>query len=124
MKRNRNTASKTFNNFCSTQNGKNPEARKRNAKTKFPLSTLLINPVFERKNFSHYAGGRPLTIIGGNVFRVNSIPTFLGKYIFGSLAQNLGAPNGELFIANLTGPHLRSFHVIELTAIRMIWGTT
>ena len=116
MEKNRNTASKTFNNFCSTQNGKSSEARKRNAKAKFSLPTILIDLVIEMKNFIHSSEDRTLTIIGGNVFRVNNIPAFLCKYIFGSFAQNFGASNGELFIANSTGPHLRSFHVIELTS--------
>ena len=116
MEKNRNIASKIFNNFCSIRNGKSSEARKRNDKAKFPLSTLLTDPVIEMKNFSHSARGRTLTIIGGNVFRVNCISAFLGKYIFGSFAKILGAPNRELFIANSTGPHLRSFHVIELAS--------
>ena len=88
MKKNRSITSKTFNNFCYTQNGKSSEARKRNAKAKFPLSTLLIDPVIEMKNFNHSACGRTLIIIGGNVFRVNSIPAFLGKYILVHLPKS------------------------------------
>lgn len=76
----------------------------------------LIDPVIEMKNFSNPAGGRTITIIGGNVYRGNDIPGFQGKYIFGSFAQNFSAPNGELFIANPAGPGLWSFQEIELAS--------
>lgn len=76
----------------------------------------LIDPVIEMKNFRNPAGGRTLTIIGGNVYRGNSIPGFHGKYIFGSFAQSFGTPNGELFIANPAGRGLWSFEEIELAS--------
>lgn len=76
----------------------------------------LINPVIEMKNFRNPAGGRSLTIIGGNVYRGNNIPGFQGKYIFGSFAQNFSAPNGEIFIANPAGPGLWSFQEIQLAS--------
>lgn len=74
----------------------------------------LIDPVIEMKNIRNPEGGRTITIIGGNVYRGNSIPGFQGKYIFGSFAQNFVAPNGELFIANPAGPGLWSFHELQL----------
>ncbi len=76
----------------------------------------LIDPVIEMKNARHPDGGRTITIIGGNVYRGNSIPGFQGKYIFGSFAQNFSGPNGELFIANPSGPQLWSFQEIELAS--------
>jgi glucose/arabinose dehydrogenase len=76
----------------------------------------LVDPVIEMRNSSHPEGGRALTIIGGNVYRGNSIPGYHGKYIFGSFAQSFGEPNGELFIANPAGPGLWSFEEIRLAS--------
>lgn len=63
----------------------------------------LIDPVIEINNAANPAGGKALTVIGGNVYRGNNIPGFRGKYIFGTYAQTTTAPDGELFIAQPTG---------------------
>jgi hypothetical protein len=62
----------------------------------------LIDPVIELNNAANPAGGKALTVIGGNVYRGNDIPSLKGKYIFGTYAQS-NAPNGELFMAQPGG---------------------
>ncbi len=63
----------------------------------------FIDPVIVMNNAANPAGGKALTIIGGNVYRGKDIPSFNGKYIFGIFAQPGGVPNGELYIAQVTG---------------------
>jgi glucose/arabinose dehydrogenase len=63
----------------------------------------LIDPVIEVNNTANPMGGKALTIIGGNVYRGNSIPGFQGKYIFGTYAQTEMVADAELFIANPAG---------------------
>lgn len=75
----------------------------------------LIDPVIEMINAANpMGGGRTLTIIGGNVYRGNSIPGFQGKYIFGSFGQTFTTPDGELFIATPAGPGPWKFDEIDL----------
>jgi glucose/arabinose dehydrogenase len=64
----------------------------------------LIDPAIELNNTSNPMGGKALTVIGGNVYRGNSIPGLQGKYIFGTFAQTRGTPDAELFVANPSGP--------------------
>jgi glucose/arabinose dehydrogenase len=60
----------------------------------------LINPVIELKNWQNPLGGTATAVIGGYVYRGNSIPGWNGKYVFGSFSQSLSTANGELFIAS------------------------
>ncbi|MBD0278496.1 MAG: PQQ-dependent sugar dehydrogenase, partial [Flavisolibacter sp.] len=62
----------------------------------------LIDPVIEINNTANPAGGRAITIVGGNVYR-GHIKSLWGKYIFGTLSQAFTPPSGELFMANPTG---------------------
>ncbi|HKO80302.1 MAG TPA: PQQ-dependent sugar dehydrogenase [Chitinophagaceae bacterium] len=79
------------------------------------LGNRLIDPVIEVVNAANpMGGGKMLTIIGGNVYRGNSIPGFHGKYIFGSFGQTFTTPDGELFIATPAGPGPWKFDEIEL----------
>ena len=69
------------------------------------LGNPLIDPVIEVINAANpMGGGKALTIIGGNVYRGNSIPGFQGKYIFGTFGQTFTTPDGELFISTPAGP--------------------
>ena len=79
-----------------------------------PFGNLLRDPVIEINNWQHPNGGRATTVIGGNVYRGNSIPQFEGKYIFGTFSQNFSAPNGELFVADRRGETNWPFHEIQL----------
>ena len=74
----------------------------------------ISDPVIELNNWQNPAGGRATTIIGGNVYRGNSIPGYHGKYIFGTFSQTPATANGELFIANPGGPGLWDFQEIDL----------
>ncbi|HEY0677025.1 MAG TPA: PQQ-dependent sugar dehydrogenase [Chitinophagaceae bacterium] len=76
----------------------------------------LIDPVIELNNWQNPAGGRATTIIGGNVYRGNSIPGFQGKYIFGTFSQTPTTANGELFISNPAGPGLWAYQEINLAS--------
>jgi glucose/arabinose dehydrogenase len=75
----------------------------------------LIDPVIEVINAANpMGGGKALTIIGGNVYRGNSIPGFQGKYIFGTFGQTFTAPDGELFISNPAGPGPWKYDEVDL----------
>jgi hypothetical protein len=79
------------------------------------FGNALTDPVIELKNTANPAGGgKALTIIGGNVYRGNSIPGFKGKYIFGTYAQTQGVMNGELFIATPAGSGMWQYEEVTL----------
>ena len=66
-------------------------------------------------NWRNPAGGKATTVIGGHVYRGNSVKSLQGKYIFGTFSQTLTTPNGELFMAKpATGPGLWPFDEIAL----------
>lgn len=73
----------------------------------------LIDPVIEMRNSANPLGGETVTIIGGYVYRGNSIPGLQGKYIFGSFSNDFG-PTGEIFVSNPAGPGLWSYQEILL----------
>jgi glucose/arabinose dehydrogenase len=79
------------------------------------LGNALIDPVIVVNNASNPAGGRALTIIGGNVYRGSLLPQYSGKYIFGTYAQS-NAPNGELFVATPNGQADWNYQEIELAS--------
>jgi hypothetical protein len=66
------------------------------------MNNPLIDPVVVVSNAANPAGGRALTVIGGNVYRGSAIPEYQGKYIFGSFSQS-GSPDAELFITTPGG---------------------
>ncbi|HEX7847771.1 MAG TPA: PQQ-dependent sugar dehydrogenase, partial [Chitinophagaceae bacterium] len=75
---------------------------------------MLIDPVIEMNNAQNPAGGIvTLTVIGGNVYRGNSIPGLMGKYVFGSFSKS-SAPQGEIFFAQPAGPGLWPFQELSL----------
>ena len=78
------------------------------------LGNPLIDPVIELNNWQNPAGGKATTVIGGNVYRGNSIPGFNGKYIFGTFSQVPTIANGELFIAHPSGPGLWNYEEVNL----------
>lgn len=77
------------------------------------LGNRLIDPVIEMRNSGNPLGGETVTIIGGYVYRGNSIPGLQGKYVFGSFSHDFG-PTGEIFVSNPAGPGLWSFQEILL----------
>jgi glucose/arabinose dehydrogenase len=74
----------------------------------------LTDPVIEVNNWQNPKGGKATTIIGGNVYRGNSIRGLDGKYIFGTYSQTATTPNGELYMANPGGSGLWSIQEISL----------
>jgi glucose/arabinose dehydrogenase len=68
-----------------------------------PLGKALTDPVIIINNSANPAGGKALTIIGGNVYRGSAIPTLTGKYIFGIFAKTANVPDGELYVATPAG---------------------
>jgi glucose/arabinose dehydrogenase len=81
-----------------------------------PLGKTLIDPVIVINNTANPAGGRALTIIGGNVYRGSAIPDLVGKYIFGTYAQTAGTPNGELFVSSPAGQTAWAFSELDLVS--------
>lgn len=78
------------------------------------FGNLLLDPVIEVNNAANPSGGKALTIIGGNVYRGNTIPGFQGKYIFGTFGQTGTAPDGELFIATPGGSGPWKYDEVDL----------
>lgn len=62
----------------------------------------LIDPVLEYKNIAQ-TGGLGAAIIGGYVYRGNSIPKFQGKYLFGDWSKSFSSGDGTLFISQREG---------------------
>jgi glucose/arabinose dehydrogenase len=58
----------------------------------------LIDPVIEYANH-HQPGGLGATVIGGHVYRGQTLPQFFGRYIFGDWSREFEEPDGSLFIA-------------------------
>ena len=80
------------------------------------LGKSLTDPVIIINNTANPAGGKALTVIGGNVYRGSAIPGYVGKYIFGTFAQTAATPNGELFIATPNGQSDWSYEEINLVS--------
>lgn len=72
----------------------------------------LQDPVIEIANAANPSGGITVTVIGGNVYRGNTIPELAGKYIFGSFSSNF-EPNGEVFVATPSGNSNWSFESLD-----------
>lgn len=79
------------------------------------LGNPLVNPVIQLKNFAHPDGdGMATVIVGGNVYRGNSIPGWQGRYIFGTFSRDDQNANGELFISSPAGAGSWSYQEISL----------
>jgi len=63
----------------------------------------LIDPVIEVRNLDNPLGGETNAIVGGNVYRGQSIPALSGKYIFGFLSSSEDAAAGKILVANPSG---------------------
>jgi glucose/arabinose dehydrogenase len=58
----------------------------------------LIDPVIEYAN-SRQEGGLGRTVVGGHVYRGDTLPQFRGRYIFGDWSRDFGTPDGTVFVA-------------------------
>jgi glucose/arabinose dehydrogenase len=59
----------------------------------------LLDPVIELNKWQNPLGGKATAVIGGYVYRGDSIPAWKGKYVFGTFSQLPVTPSGELFVA-------------------------
>lgn len=63
----------------------------------------LIDPVIELVNAANpKGGGVAVTVVGGNVYRGDSLPNLQGRYIFGSFSQD-GKANARVYSAKVAG---------------------
>jgi hypothetical protein len=58
----------------------------------------LIDPVIEYAN-GRQPGGLGLVVVGGYVYRGDTLRQFRGRYIFGDWSTSFGQPDGTLFVA-------------------------
>jgi glucose/arabinose dehydrogenase len=58
----------------------------------------LIEPVIEYANH-HQPGGLGATVIGGHVYRGQTLPQFSGRYVFGDWSREFEEPDGSVFVA-------------------------
>jgi glucose/arabinose dehydrogenase len=76
----------------------------------------LIDPVIQLPNAANPAGGIATVIIGGNVYRGNSISSLQGKYIFGSFSQD-GGLNAKLYSATISSSATWPYEAINLKSL-------
>ena len=60
----------------------------------------LRDPVIEFAN-AKQPGGLAFTVVGGNVYRGNDVPSLFGRYIFGGATSTVG--RGRVFVATVAG---------------------
>lgn len=85
-----------------------------NCPTSDPMGVPLTAPVLQLKNAAHPEGGGMATVIvGGYVYRGNSLPTFQGKYVFGifSTGEN---PDAKIYRANPAGQSSWTYEQVTL----------
>jgi glucose/arabinose dehydrogenase len=85
-----------------------------NCPDKDAFGNKLINPVLEMPNVANPEGGHWVVVVGGNVYRGNSIPGLEGKYLFANFATSFTSPSGELYVSKPDGPGLWSFEKLSL----------
>jgi len=74
----------------------------------------LIDPVIELVNTANpKGGGVAITIVGGNVYRGDSLPSLQGRYIFGSFSQD-GQPNAKVYSAPPAATGMWSYSELKL----------
>jgi len=74
----------------------------------------LINPVIELVNTANpKGGGVAITIVGGNVYRGDSLPNMKGRYIFGSFSQD-GQPNAKVYSAQIAASGAWPYEELKL----------
>jgi len=74
----------------------------------------LIDPVIELVNAANpKGGGVAITIVGGNVYRGDSLPSMKGRYIFGSFSQD-GQPNAKVYSAQMAASGTWPYEELKL----------
>ncbi len=63
-----------------------------------PDGRALVDPIIEYSN-GNTPGGLGLAVIGGYVYRGDSLPGLRGRYVFGDWSTSFSTPDGSLFVA-------------------------
>jgi glucose/arabinose dehydrogenase len=79
-----------------------------------PGGAPLIDPVIEVPNSANPAGGKTIAIVGGCVYRGNTIQSLTGQYLFGSLSADFTSETGEIFMATPGGSALWTYSQLKL----------
>jgi len=77
----------------------NPNLSESSCPDKDASGMPLIDPIIEYANSRKPGGGLGVVVIGGFVYRGNSLPQFNGTYIFADFSKTSGEGNGSLFVA-------------------------
>ncbi|QDV91925.1 Quinoprotein glucose dehydrogenase B precursor [Phycisphaerae bacterium RAS2] len=59
----------------------------------------LLDPIVEYPHTDPADGPRGIAVIGGYVYRGQTVPGLFGRYVFGDFSRDFGAPDGSLFAA-------------------------
>ena len=71
---------------------------------------ILRSPVIEFANSKNPAGGLSLTVVGGNVYRGNTVSYLRGMYVFGGFGSVFTSPSGTLYAAEPRTSGLWTMH--------------
>ena len=58
----------------------------------------LIDPVIEYAN-AQQEGGLGVVVVGGFIYRGESVPQFRGRYVFGDWSRSFVRPDGTIFVS-------------------------
>lgn len=98
-------------NICfNTDDDKTP---RNSCPTTDSAGNALIDPVIQLPNAANPTGGILTVVVGGNVYRGNSISSLQGKYIFGSFSQDGGA-NAKLYSAAVSSASSWPYEAVNL----------
>ncbi len=76
----------------------NPDTPLANCPATGPDGEPLLDPALV---YGHDVG---LAIVGGHVYRGQSVPELVGKYVFGDWSTSFGDADGQMFAADIDGP--------------------
>ena len=74
----------------------------------------LLDPIIELPNADNPNGGIAAVVVGGNVYRGESIPFLYGKYIFGILSKGEDVATGKLFLGKPKASGLWGYEQLDL----------
>jgi glucose/arabinose dehydrogenase len=77
----------------------------------------LQDPVIAAANKANPMGGDFIVVVGGNVYRGNTIPGMQGKYLFGNFSFSFTAPQGEIYVSQPAGPGLWDYQKLSFSNI-------
>lgn len=95
-------------------NASNEKVELADCPDKDAFGNKLIDPVLEMPNIANPNNGHWVVVVGGNVYRGNSIQGLEGKYVFANFSGSASAPAGELYVTNPNGNGLWPFEKLPL----------